>query len=325
MRVALVSAPNFTVDKFQWVADGFRVAGHETTRCHDIAQVKAADASSDLIVFDQHGAGCNVGSLAELARDRKAVWVQWWRDLLTWDESKPLAEQDHIRTFGRFMRSIDLVLIKERHLIAPLEYLDIKAAYFDQACPADMPVCTHHERPEYDVLVVGSMSPVYRQRRQDARLLAERGYRVLWVGEGDGLPPGCEWHPFAHPTGELPALVSRAAVVLGVDIRSSTPGYTSDRSYLLGGMGACLIARVECLDYGPEWGYAELCRIAPQMIAASWAYEDSDALLECVKQAIASRDERERRGMAARARIMANHTYQRRAEQLVELAAVCTA
>jgi hypothetical protein len=320
MHVAIVSAApaDMLVDKPGWMADGFRQAGHDVRRCHTSREVAAADAECELVVFDQHGAGCNVGSLAELAASRKGVWVQWWRDLFSFDRKMPLAKQDHIRTFGRFLRAIDRLFVKERSQLPVYAELGIKAEYLDQACPADMPACKHAERPEWEVLVVGSASGSYRQRYLDARALAAAGHRVLWVGNGgDGLPHGVAWHPWVHPIGELPALASRAAVVLGVDYATDVPGYTSDRSWLAGGMGACFIARIDAAVYRKEMSLAELAKAAPATIAASWSYLSTEALLECVRQALASRGERQRRGRAARRRIMAEHTYRHRAEEIL--------
>ncbi|HEV3006474.1 MAG TPA: glycosyltransferase [Pirellulales bacterium] len=323
MRIAIVSAApdDMLVDKPGWVAEGFAAAGHDVLRVHDLGGVRSADAHCDALLFDQHAAGCNVGSLAELAAVKRAVWVQWWRDLVCYDRTKPLAEQDHIRTFGRFLRRLDLVLVKERSAAGPLASyaeLDIKAVYLDQACPADMPACEHAERPEFDVLVLGTTA--YRQRRDDARALAAAGYRVLWAGLAgpDMLPDGVTGHGWVHPLRELPALASRCGVLLGVDYATDAPGYTSDRSYLAGGMGACYIARVDVAAYGAEWSHAELAKVAPALHAASWCYESTDGLLECVRQALASRDERQRRGRAARERILREHTYRQRAEAIVE-------
>jgi len=317
--IAIVSAApcEMLVDKPGWVADGLRAAGHEVRRVHDLAGVKAADGECDLLLFDQHGAGCNVGSLAELAAVRQAVWVQWWRDLLLYDRAKALADQDHIRTFGRFLRAIDGVLVKERAQLAAYAELGIAAEYLDQACPADMPQCEHPQRPDFDVLVLGTTA--YPQRRDDARILAATGYRVLWAGlaGSDMLPPGVVGHPWVHPTRELPALAGRCGLILGVDYTTAVQGYTSDRSWLAGGMGACYIARVDVEAYGAEWSYCELAKAAPAMHAASWCYESTEGLLACVRLALCSRDERERRGQAARRRIMAEHTYRNRAEVMV--------
>jgi hypothetical protein len=325
MRLAIVyAAPDdMLVDKPGWVADGFMAAGHDVLRVHDLGGVRSADAYCDLLLFDQHAAGCNVGSLAELAAGRRAVWVQWWRDLIAYDRTKPLAQQDHIRTFGHFLRRLDRVFVKERAATgasAAFAELGIKAAYLDQACPADMPAFEHVERSEFDVLVLGTTA--YRQRRDDARALAAAGYRVLWAGLAgpDMLPDGVIGHPWVHPTRELPALAGRCGVLLGVDYTTDVPGYTSDRSYLAGGMGACYIARVDVSSYGAEWSHAELAKVAPAMHAASWCYESTEGLLECVRQAMASRDERERRGHTARERIMSAHTYRHRAEEIVRVA-----
>jgi hypothetical protein len=321
LRVAVVSAApdEMLVDKPGWVADGLAQAGCDVRRAHDLAGVRRADAQCDLLLFDQHGAGCNVASLVELAARRRAIWAQWWRDLVHYDRSKPLAEQDHLRSFGRFFRAIDHVFVKEREQLHDYRRLGIEAGYLDQACPAHMSVCGHAERPEFDVLVAGTTA--YAQRRADARALAAAGHRVVWAGLAgrEPLPPGVSAHPWVHPTRELPALAARSAVVLGVDYTSEVAGYTSDRSYLAGGMGACYIARVGVSACGGGWSLGELAAIAPALHAASWCYETTGELLDCVRRALADAGERRARGLAARARIMRDHTYQARAETILQV------
>ncbi|HUY87301.1 MAG TPA: glycosyltransferase [Pirellulales bacterium] len=310
MNVAIVSAPpnQCLCDKLAWVADGFRQAGHDVRRCHTLTEVRAADRECDLLVFDHKNAGVCHNSLVEMAPWRRAKWVQWWRDLIALEPMAPLCEQPYMQSFLRLMQAMDLVLVKERSLLKGYAELGIHARWFDQACPEEMPPCEHHERPEWDVLVLGS---TYPQRRQDARALADAGFRVLWAGLANSIPPGVEGHPWVHPL-ELPELVSRCGVVLGVDWRCDLPGYTSDRTYLAAGMGACYIAR--SIDYGIDSAPS-----TPAGEFASWIYFDQGSLVSAVRTALADRDERERRGLAAREKIMAAHTYKHRAEQLLAL------
>ncbi|MGH7139191.1 MAG: glycosyltransferase family protein, partial [Pirellulales bacterium] len=360
MNVALVCDPPdaVLVHKPTWVADGFRAAGHTVRLVHDLAGVRAADAECDLLLFDHKASGMNRAALAELAQcrlslresayvadfvrslargasdtqnshefcyaARPAVWAQWWRDLIAVDPAKTLAEQDYLRSFGAIMRGMDIVFVKERSLVDEYHALGINAYWLDQACPAEMPACEHHELPEWDVLVLGS--PGYVQRRADARALADAGFRVLWAGmsASDPVPPGIEWHPWVHPL-KLPELVSRCGVVLGVDWRSDLPGYTSDRLYLACGMGACYIAR--CGRFPCRVGPASLRAPAqhadgvPQAALAAWVYRNTDELVEFVRLAMSDISERRRRGQQSRRLVMAEHTYAHRAMEIINLVA----
>ncbi|HET6880428.1 MAG TPA: glycosyltransferase [Pirellulales bacterium] len=385
MDVALVCDPPHAVlvHKPSWVADGFRAAGHSVRLVHDLAGVRAADAECDLLLFDHKASGLNRAALAEMARSRsvgnglravppptagrpigylgngtesvpyrgRAIWAQWWRDLIAVDPAKPLAEQDYVRSFGAVMRGMDIVFVKERSLLDEYRQLGINAYWLDQACPAEMPACEHRgngdgfvlpERPagcfaqnvpvplspqraEWDVLVLGS--PGYAQRRADARVLAEAGFRVLWAGmpASDPVPPGIEWHPWVHPL-KLPELISRCGVVLGVDWRSDLPGYTSDRTYLACGMGACYVAR--CDAFPCRVGPASLRAPAhhalndvPQAALAAWVYQNTDELVDIVRHAMSDVDERRCRGERSRQLVMERHTYAHRAMEIVELLA----
>jgi hypothetical protein len=289
----------------------------------------------DLILFDHKASGLNRAALAEMAHcrlslrertlcqghtfaERKTtIWVQWWRDLIAMEPAKPLVEQDHFRAFASVMRGMDIVFVKERSLLDEYHQLGINAHWLDQACPADMPACEHRrangdgfvlpERPEWDVLVLGSTG--YLQRRADARALADAGFRVLWAGmaASDPVPSGVDWHPWVHPF-KLPELASRCGVVLGVDWRCDLPGYTSDRTYLACGMGACYVARSHH-------------DATPQTALAAWTYASTDELIEIVRIAMSDVDKRRRRGDESRRRVTERHTYAHRAEEIVNLVA----
>lgn len=304
MKVAIVSAPpeQVLVDKLGWVADGFRAAGHDVRRCHSLADVKAADAECDLLLFDHKAPGTCHNALADLAPSRRAMWVQWWRDLVAFYPDQPFERQPYVESFRRSMRHMDVVLVKERSLLPEYERLGINARWFDQACPADMPACSHSENPEWDVLVLGSAS--YGQRRSDAWALADSGFTVLWAGLPCGsIPPGVTETQWRHPLKELPELVSQCAVVLGVDWRSDLPGFTSDRTYLATGMGACYVRRA-----------------APEMVdIPSFRYTDHHELIETVRRLVGDYDLRRKTGEAARQCVMEKHTYHNRAEELIHL------
>ena len=316
MKFALVS-PALTVvlcDIVAWGADALVAAGHEVRRVHDLAGVVAADAACDVLLFDHKHAGLNWNSLAELGRScsRRSIWLQWWRDLVATDPATSLAKQANMVVYGKVMRVMDAVLVKERSLLDDFRDCGVNARWFDQACPAEMPACDHPAAPDWDVLVLGSIS--YPQRYDDARTLAAAGYRVLWAGLTDCItvPEGCDWRPWAHPLRELPQLVSRCALVLGVDWRSDLPGYTSARSYLVAGMGACYIAR--SADYGDHaLGHSPAAQVA------AWIYDCRESLLNVVRRALNHPEERRSRGELSRQLVLNRHTYHHRARELLEL------
>ena len=80
-----------------------------------------------------------------------------------------------------------------------------------------------------------------QQRRADVRTLVDAGFNVAWAGDGD-KPQGVASIPWTHPD-YLPALMSRAAVTLCVDLRHDVAGYWSDRLWLALGAGACVVRR----------------------------------------------------------------------------------
>lgn len=310
MNVAIFSVEPSAVwvDKPGWVADGFREAGHDVRRCHTLDELAAADRECDLLLFDQNAAGLQHISLAESAerRDSHNIWALWQRDLIASEFGKPLAEQCTIQTHGRLFKALDIVFVKERSMLDEYASLGINARWLDQASTSEVPKCEHPERPDYDVLVFGCTD--YRQRQSDVRALIGAGFRVLWLADVGELPPGVAGHPWVHPR-NLHEVVSRCGVVLGVDLRSDVPGYTSDRTYMAAGMGACYVARVE--DYG-----ADSISHSPAADVAAWVYSEQEQLLRIVSQALADRRERERRGMQSRKRVMSKHTYKHRAEEI---------
>jgi hypothetical protein len=304
MKVAIVSASpsQVLVDKMGWVADGFSAAGHSVSRCFTLREVGLADRSQDLLVFDQKSPGsiCR-NALADMAPRRQSRWVQWYRDAIAYYSGVPLREQpamSHIR----LMRGMDAVLVKESMMLAEYRALGINAHWFDQGCPADMPACEHREKPEWDVLIPGVAS--YRQRRDDAAALTAAGFKVLWVGlPGGEIPPGCDSIPWVHPVKGLPQVVSRCACVLGVDFRQDLTGFTSDRTWLIAGMGACLVRRESA-------GMPEV---------PGFIYGTHEQLTSIVFELTGNAERRRAIGEAARRFVMENHTYTHRANELIAL------
>lgn len=315
MKVAIFSPKPSAVwvDKLGWVSDGFSQDGHDVRRCHSLADIPTADAECDLLLFDQNAGGLanvDLGIAAEkrAKSKRNSVWAWWQRDLVAMERDLPFAKQCTIETHGRALRAMDVVFVKERSMLDEYAAMGINARWLDQAATSEVPKCEHPERPEWDVLLFGCTS--YRQRRDDARALADAGFRVLWLSSYAQypLPPKIDTLPWTHPD-KLPALASRCGLILGVDYRTDVPGYTSDRTYMAAGMGACYIARVE--DYGADSG-----SLSPVADVAAWIYSDQEQLIQIVRTALADRDERERRGYASRERVMSKHTYKHRAAEI---------
>lgn len=252
MRIACVYHPRLYTGcgKFHFIADALRALGHEVEHVQTLEELQAADARSDIVLFEQRCPG-SIGDvqLEEFAPQRKAWWTQWNFDLGAFDDG-PIAKQPGIEPFLRVMRSMDLVLVKERGLLDEYKAAGINAIWFDQACPSNMRQAKLESDPPYDVLVWGSARPpLWKQRRMDAFSLTEAGFRVAWASDSGDVPPGCARLPGCQPL-ELPDLIEQAKVSLVVDARQDVEGYYSDRIWLAAGAGACIVRRV-CEGSGP--------------------------------------------------------------------------
>lgn len=235
----------------------------------------------------------------ELAEKKHAVWMQWYFDLNV-TEPGALSEQPVIRTCGRLMRAMDLVLVKELDLLGEYRELGINAVYFDQGCPEDYPQCSIPEKPEWDVLVFGTRS--YQQRREDVRTLLAAGFTVAWAGDaGTGqVPEGCIDLPWSEPW-QLPELMSKAAVTLCVDYTHDFEGFHSDRLWLAMGAGACVAKRrAKGETEKPCAGYY------------------SDELVPCITALVNDHEMRQAYGEQARRFVMDNHTIRHRCEEIVK-------
>jgi len=163
---------------------------------------------------------------------------------------------------------------------------------------AEVVLFEHRDTPEWDVLLWGCVRG-YRQRKGDVRALIDAGFRVAWAGHPSGvLPQGVEPLPWCEPL-DLPALASRAAVVLGVSARNDIDGYWSDRFWLALGMGACLVHRAT----------PGLPRHSPACYAV---YRDEAELIDVVAELRSDRITRQWAGDIARRWVMDNHTYEHR-------------
>lgn len=325
MDIALVYPERPAWPKMHWVRQAFDAMGHCTR--HIVAgakhgataicdELEAADRECGLVLFSQKSVGLHAVDLARLAERRQSVWAQWWFDLLAVDPDKPLREQSVLRErdnggfYGdaealRIMRLMDFVFVKERGMLSEYRAIGVNARYLDQACPSWLAACEHRAKPEWDVLVFGSRGAAWNKRRGDVRSLVREGFTVAWAGHPDGSPPpGCRPLPFCPPE-ELPALASRAAVVLGVDARHDVEGYWSDRLWLSLGMGACHVRR---WVPGLSCGYG----------TRDCAYESIAGLRDHVAYLCKELAVRQAMGQIARRYVMANHTYEHRVTELLE-------
>lgn len=313
MRLAIAYSANRTWPKMKWVADAASSLGHDVVTVRSPEELRAADESCDLVLFEQKGiAGLGFPDILEFAPRHRAFWVQWIVDLMALQQSVPLEHQSGLchpesllpSVQLKVMRAMDLVLIKERGLLAEYDRIGVNAIWFDQGCPSWMPSCEHREIPEWDVLFFGTMWEEHTQRRSDIMSLLTEGFSVAWAGHLGGLsPPGClalGWH---HPS-KLPELASRAACVLCVDHRSDVEGYWSDRLWLALGMGACVVRRDS----------PGLPQDAPM-----YRYVDGNDLCMAVSNLRRHREHRELMGTNARLWTLANHTYESRVKELVRL------
>ena len=303
MNIAFVS-PHSTAhiaDKVGWAVEGFRKAKENVRRVHTLEGLREADWESRLVIFDQYDAGLNASSIVEIAQHKRSTWFQWWRDLVAFND-EPLLKQIESMSLLPMMRAMDLCLVKERSLLVEYGECGISARFMDQACPPEMPEVDRNQEADFDVIVFGTYSREIRRR--DAMTLRDAGLRVAWAGqpEAAGCPPGIEPLPWTHPFG-LPALVSRAKVVLSVDHRVDLDGYCSDRVYLAAGMGAC-VAR----------------RKSPGMVdLPMFDYGDEKALVKLVRKLADDKKLRDTTGKAARKLVMAKHTYRDRADSILAL------
>lgn len=301
MNVALVYHPRARWPKWLWIQQALERLGHRVQHVRNIEQLKTADAECDLVLFEHRWpAEVHPNDACELAEKKHAVWMQWYFDLNV-TEPGPLSEQPVLKTCGRLMRAMDLVLVKELDLLGEYRELGINAVYFDQGCPEDYPPCSIPEKPEWDVLVFGTRS--YQQRREDARTLLNAGFTVAWAGDaGTGqVPDGCIDLPWCEPW-KLPELMSKAAVTSCVDYRDDVAGFRSDRFWLAAGAGACIVKRWSKSSelYGP------------------WiVYRDGD-LVPHVGNIVHDHSLRRVLGTDARQFVMENHTVRHRCEEILK-------
>lgn len=278
--------------KFHWVHEALMGLGHRCFHITSLAELREAESSCALILFEQRDPGLGPKQIRDWERSGSAIWAQWWFDLL-WDQpNEPLMER-----FGPMLRRFDLVFVKERARLADYAAAGIRAVYLDQGCPAD--IGEAKGEPEFDVLTFGSSRREYGQRTADVLALVAAGFNVAWAG--DGTPPvGVTALPWTHPA-QLPGLISRAALTLCVDLRDDVDGYWSDRLWLALGAGACVVRR----------------RTVGEPTGSYSSYGNHAELVRIVLELLARPEERRRLASEARQTVLSHNTYRNRCEELL--------
>jgi hypothetical protein len=297
MRIGLVYEPRpRTWPKFQWVADALLELGHALIHLTSIEMLMDVEKTCDLVLFEHRENPIGRKQIAKQGAGHKSIWVQWWFDLLI--EQR---HQDLITVFGDLMRTMDFVAVKERCVDRYQQEFGINAFRLDQGCPPWMGAVQYQSDPEFDVVIFGTRMEEYSQRYDEARILAAADFRVAWAGDNGLPPPGVTDISFC-PAGELPALLSRGAVCLCVDLRDDVPGYWSDRVWLAGGAGAFVLHRHILGDPGPEFPHQ--------------TYEDG--LTETVSSILLGGKWSEI-GRLAREIVMRDFTYAKRCQELINV------
>lgn len=305
MKIACVYHPRLYVGcgKFHFIADAARALGHDVTHVQTAAELAMADETCDVILFEQRQpASVNAVELVGLAKERKAVWIQWFNDLNVFDESLPMEEQSPVAPFLDIMRSMDLVLVKEKSRLDEYREAGVTPLWFDQACPSNIRHAVLMEDPEFDVMLWGSASrPLWQQRWEDAETLARFGFKVAWATTNGNLPSGIYRLPGCQPL-EIPDLIERAKVVLCVDACQKIDGYWSDRIWLAAGAGACVIRRES---------------VGGHRLPAAH-YRSDATLIEYVKHYCKDFTQRKARADFSRQMVRAGHCYEHRVKELLD-------
>lgn len=242
MKIGCVFARRTNWPKWDWIVKAISNLGHETISVHHADELMKADAVCDAMLFEHRDCGIGWRHVRDRAPDRKAVWAQWWFDLVATDPRKPLDEQPQFQLCGNAMRLFDAVFVKERAMLDEYSLLGVKAHYMDQGCPSWWPCVRHSDAPKWDVMVFGNADPGYRERHQAVRQLVADGFSVAWAMQTGSIPKGVERIPWHHPE-KLPDLMSQAKCTLCIDYRSDVAGYYSDRNWLVTGAGAVPLMR----------------------------------------------------------------------------------
>ena len=301
MQIGLVYQDRKRWAKFRWVHHALERLGHDVFRCTSIADIAHANGECDLLLFEQRNAGLCEYDLLKI--EKRAIWAQWWFDLL-------LRDDWHLpKVFGKIMHKMDVCYAKDTiglHWDGTNDDSIRYSTYLDQGCPSDLPACEHREDPEFDAMIVGSMTKHYPGRQIAAHMLAGAGLRVAVVGEG--MPRGVANLGWVDPF-DLPAQFSRAAVVVHIDITNKVPGYRSDSFWLKMGAGACVVAQESEGSIAP--------RSNPSLID-HLTYTEPLGLLSAVKELRRDVNRRRELGENARRYTMEHRTYETQCAELIE-------
>lgn len=303
MRIGLVYHPRLHagMGKFHFVADAFGALGHDVVHVQALPELKAADESCDLILFEQRNGPIHTVDGAELGKRRKSIWCEWFFDLNVFDPLLPVDVQPAVEPYLPLLKQMDIVFVKERDRLDEYRNAGIKAIWLDQGCPTNMPEAEFNPNPMFDVMLWGSSRPeIWRQRNEDVSALVDAGYRAAWAATDPYLPSGVTRLPGCQPL-ELPKLIELAKVTLCVDATQSIDGYWSDRIWLAAGAGACVVRRASP-------GGSHLPAIH---------YNSRVSLLSIVRQLCDDDALRERSGRMAREVTFGDNLYEHRCQEII--------
>lgn len=170
----------------------------------------------------------------------RPVTVQWWFDLLWRDPTRALEAQERWRP--EVMRTMDIVLLKERAHLDACGRAGLNAAYLDQACwPPLHEVGAAPREPDVDVAFPGAC---YDEggRLDVIRALARRHRVGVWSSDPRWHDLPVAVHPPVYGTG-WSDIVARSAIVLGTNYRNDVDGYWSNRVWCALGAGGFFLTR----------------------------------------------------------------------------------
>jgi hypothetical protein len=278
--------------RFEWLAKALANLGHRTVRASGLDQAREACRGCDLAIFESNDAGLSPAEWDALAADKRSPWVQWWFQLT----GEPWAAA----TQGVIER-MDLVLVRERDRLAEYQSQGIKAQWIEQACPADVGQAEHNEAPDWDVLVLANRDT---DDLRDLKLLLDEGFAIGWCNFAGGSHPPHGVERLGNVTlSEFPDLASRACVVLGIDPRPPVDGYVSDSDLLALGAGACLVRPYR--EGLPNVSF--------------FSYKSQERLMGLMNELRQSVATRRSTGERARRQVLASHTFEHRAEQVLAM------
>lgn len=234
----------------------------------------------------------------------RPVKVQWFFDLVWRYCTQPLDSQ-HLWNWPT-MKSMDLVLLRERGLFPIYKRRGINVRYLDQACWAPMfRVPLAHYNPIADVAFTGSC---YEEGGRLSLLqhMASRFNVHVWSKDKRWKDfKKITWHPEGLYDGRMRTLGSKAKLSVAINYRNDIDGYWSNRMWLLMASGVCMLVHyVPGLEDVVEDGkHCVFFDSHGQCLSLARKYLDDDSA-------------RARIADAGRVLALSKHSYENRLEEL---------